>query len=313
MYAAMHLAGDLMTRMAPAYGAIAAGFCVGRLSGRDWLRHLSSLLMYVLIPLVVFKNALALKFGAAIGNVALSMAFSTVMVLCAALIVPRCKTDVPRRLAFCAFSYTNIGWFGVPTGLALFGPDSLPILIMAYVGGLIFGNTVGFYCVARDRFSVRTSLWKVATTPALYAFGAGLAGQALGFRDLLPPGTEAPFQMVTLLMSGCGMMVVGLGASQVRFTAAAIRGTLQLVIWRHVASVGAIAAVIGLFALVGVPVATENLNTVRLLGLLPVAGNVVVFAAQLRSDVAAASLIVALSTAVSTLTVLCWGVFLHGA
>ncbi|MCJ2143074.1 AEC family transporter [Methylobacterium sp. E-066] len=312
MYAAMHLASDLVSRMLPAYGAIAAGFCVGRLSGRDWIRHLSSLLMYVLIPLVVFKNALALDFGAAIGNVVLSMAFSTVMVLCAVLIVPRCKSDVPRRLAFCAFSYTNIGWFGVPTGLALFGPDSLPILVMAYVGGLIFGNTVGFYCVARDRFSVRTSLWKVATTPALYAFGAGLAGQALGLRDLLPAGSEAPFRVVTLLMSGCGMMVVGLGASQVRFTAAAIRGTLNLVIWRHVASVGAIAAVIGLFALVGAPVATENLNTVRLLGLLPVAGNVVVFAAQLRSDVAAASLIVALSTAVSTLSVLCWGVFLHG-
>ena len=102
MYAAAHLAGDLISRMLPAYGAIAAGFCVGRLSGRDWIRHLSSLLMYVLIPLVVFKNALALNVGAAIGNVALSMAFSTVMVLCAALIVPRCKTDVPRRLAFCA-------------------------------------------------------------------------------------------------------------------------------------------------------------------------------------------------------------------
>ncbi|EIZ85155.1 auxin efflux carrier [Methylobacterium sp. GXF4] len=311
MYAAAHLAGDLISRMLPAYGAIAAGFCVGRLSGRDWIRHLSSLLMYVLIPLVVFKNALALNVGAAIGNVALSMTFSTLMVLCAALIVPRCKTDVPRRLAFCAFSYTNIGWFGIPTGLALFGPDSLPILVMAYVGGLIFGNTVGFYFVARDRFSVPTSLWKVATTPALYAFGAGLAGQALGLRELLPPGADAPFRVVTLLMSGCGMMVVGLGASQVRFTAAAIRGTLQLVIWRHIASVFAIIAVIGLFAALGAPVAPDNLNTVRLLGLLPVAGNVVVFAAQLRSDVAAASLIVALSTAISTITVLCWGILLH--
>ena len=312
MYIAMHLAGDLMSRMMPAYGAIAAGFCVGRLSGRDWIGDLSSLLMYVLIPLVVFKNALALDFGAAIGNVALSMTFSAVMVLCAALIVPRLKTDVPRRLAFCAFSYTNIGWFGIPTGLALFGPDSLPILVMAYVGGLIFGNTVGFYFVARDRFSVRTSLRKVATTPALYAFGAGLAGQAFGLGDVLAPSTEAPFRLATLAMSGCGMMVVGLGISQVRFSAAAIRGTLNLVMARHIASIAAIAVVIGLFAIVGVPVGAENLDTVRLLGLLPVAGNIVVFAAQLRSDVAGASLIVALSTAVSTIGVLCWGVFLHG-
>ena len=311
MPAVLHVVSDLGVRILPAYGAIAIGFCMGRLSGCDWIRHLSSLLMYVLIPLVVFKNALTLELGAAISSVALSMAFSTVMVLCAALIVPRCRTDVPPRLAICAFSYTNIGWFGVPTGLAMFGPESLPVLVMAYVGGLIFGNTVGFYCVARDRFSVRTSLWKVATTPALYAFGAGLAGQALGLRDLLPPASDTSFRVVTLLMSGCGMMVVGLGASKVRFTAAAIWGTLFLVIWRHVASVIAIAAVISLFALIGAPVPAENRDAVRLLGLLPVAGNVVVFAAQLRSDVAAASLIVALSTALSTLTVLCWGILLH--
>ncbi len=154
MYAAAHLAGDLISRMLPAYGAIAAGFCVGRLSGRDWIRHLSSLLMYVLIPLVVFKNALALNVGAAIGNVALSMAFSTLMVLCAALIVPRCRTDVPRRWRS-APSATPIsaGSGSRPAGPVR--PDSLPILVMAYVGGLIFGNTVGFYFVARDRFSVR--------------------------------------------------------------------------------------------------------------------------------------------------------------
>ncbi|MEL6063114.1 MULTISPECIES: AEC family transporter [unclassified Methylobacterium] len=312
MIAVAGLWADIAARMLPAYAAIGVGYAVGRLSRQDWLKVLSGVLMYGLIPIVVFRNALALAFGAAIGHVVLSITFSALMVLCGLLIVPRIRTDVPRRLATCAFGYTNIGWFGVPTGLALFGPDSLPILVMAYVGGLFFGNTVGFYLVARDRFSVAASLRKMAAIPPLYAFGAGLAARAFGLGDAAILSADAAFRIAALLMSGCGMMVVGLGASRLTLSWTAIRAVLRLIIWRHVAGIGVIWAVIGLFSACGAPIPPEIRAVVVLIGLLPVAGNIVIFAAQLQGDVAASALIVAVSTTVSTVGILIWSVMLLG-
>lgn len=313
MYAVTGLASELAVRMLPAYAAIAVGFWVGRLSREDWLERVSNLLMYVLIPIVVFKNTASLGFDEAVGGIGISIAFSVTMVVLAMIVVPRIRTDVPRRLAYCSFGYTNIGWFGIPTGLALFGPASLPVLVMAYVGGLLFGNTVGFYLVARDRFSVKGSLMKVATLPAIHAFAAGLLFQYLHIRPDLGIASEAPFRAATLLMSACGMMVVGLGASHVAFSWQAIRGTLTLVAWRHVLAVVAIGLVIGLCAVLGVPVKPDSLKVVFLIGLLPVAGNLVVFASQLGTGIAGSSLIIAISTTISTLTVFGWGVVLSFA
>ena len=310
MYAVTGLASELAVRMMPAYGAIAIGFWIGRLSREDWLKRISNLLMYVLIPVVVFKNTTSISFYGAISGISISIAFSVVMVALAMLVVPRIRTDVPQRLAYCSFGYTNIGWFGIPTGLALFGPSSLPILVMAYVGGLLFGNTVGFYLVARDRFSVRVSLMKMAKLPAIYAFAVGILFQYLNIRADLAFPTDTPFRVATFLMSACGMMVVGLGASHVTFSWLAIQGALTLVICRHALAICAIGIVIWLFAAVGVPVRPESLKIVFLIGLLPVAANLVVFASQLGSGVASSSLIIAISTTISTLTVFGWGLAL---
>ncbi|MGV1832991.1 AEC family transporter [Agrobacterium vitis] len=310
MYVVTGLASELAVRMLPAYAAIAIGFSVGRLSREDWLKRVSSLLMYVLIPVVVFKNTASLSFDKALIGIGISIAFSVTMVALAVLILPYIRTSVPRRLAYCSFGYTNIGWFGIPIGLALFGPTSLPFLVMAYVGGLLFGNTIGFYLVARDRFSVRESVKKVAMLPAIHAFAAGVLFQALHANPNLITYFESPFQLATILMSACGMMVVGIGASHVAFSWAVIRGTITLVVCRHILAICAIGIVVWMSAAIGAPIKPESLNAVILIGLLPVAGNLVVFASQLGSGVASASLIIAISTTISTLTVFGWGLTL---
>lgn len=278
--------------MLPAYAAIGVGYWIGRVTRWDWLRLLSGVLMYGLIPLVVLRNALSLYPGGALGNVALSITFSGLMVLCGWLLLPRIATDIPRRLAYCAFGYTNIGWFGIPTGLALFGSGSLPILVMAYVGA---------------------SLRKMASSPPLYAFGAGLTCRGLGFGDAASLSAETPFCVAALLMSACGMMVVGLGASRVRFSWAGIRTTLRLVACRHAAGIVVISVFVALFAVCGHPIGHGAHDAVILTELLSVAGSIVIFAAQLRSDVAASALIVTVLTALSTVLVLIWGAVLHGS
>lgn len=311
MYGVTELAGQIGGRMLPAYAAIAFGFWIGRFSRKDWLKLVSNLLTYVLIPIVVFRNTSTLAFNEAVGGIGISIAFSVIMIVLAMIVVPRLSTDVPRRLAYCSFGYTNIGWFGIPTGLALFGPSSTPILVMAYVGGLLFGNTVGFYLVARDRFSVKASLIKVATLPAIHAFMAGLLFQFFQIPPDLISSSDTPFRIATMLLSTCGMMVVGLGTSHVTFSWAAIRDALGLVVWRHILSLLAIGIAIGLCGTIGLPIPGESLKVVILIGLLPVAGNLVVFAAQLGSGITSSSLIIAISTTISTITVFCWGVALH--
>lgn len=79
---------------------------------------------------------------------------------------------------------------------------------------LVVGNTVGFFLVARDRCSVAASLRKMATIPLLHALVAGLACRALGLGDTAILSADTPFRIAALLMSTCGMMVVGLGVDR---------------------------------------------------------------------------------------------------
>lgn len=65
---ALRAISPIIGRMLPAYASIGVGYWIGRATQWDWLRFLSGIVMYGLIPLVVVRNALALDAGEALGN-----------------------------------------------------------------------------------------------------------------------------------------------------------------------------------------------------------------------------------------------------
>jgi predicted permease len=110
----------------------------------------------------------------------------------------------------------NTGFFGLPVALALLGNDQVGIYMISYLGTVIFGDTIGYYYVARGNLTVNDALRRVARLPVLY-------GMAIGFvLSIMQIGLPAPLMKFWEVTKGAyiclGIMLVGLAlANQKHF------------------------------------------------------------------------------------------------
>ena len=115
----MNVLNELLTSVVPLYGFIILGYVASRWLGLK-SKPISKLLLYVLIPLVIFDNILKAE------PAQLATAMSIIFLLAALMNLPaqlagRLGGDINQDLLRCSFSYFNIGWFGIPVVMALFG------------------------------------------------------------------------------------------------------------------------------------------------------------------------------------------------
>ena len=69
------------------------------------------------------------------------------------------------------FSYYNIGWLGLPISIYFFGEAVTPVMIAAYIGGMIYGSTVCIYSLNLLSISNKVSpLKKLFTSMPFLSF-----------------------------------------------------------------------------------------------------------------------------------------------
>ncbi len=120
------------------------------------------------------------------------------------------------RANLLAFSGTdpNTGYFGYPVVVSLLGAALGPLTILVNMGSLMFQNLLGYYYLARGRFEVRDSLFRLLRLPALYAYGLGLLFQILHVTQ--PDFLEPLIQHFIGTWIYLGMAIVGMGLASVR-------------------------------------------------------------------------------------------------
>jgi predicted permease len=256
--------------------------------GLGWVaaRHLSidprpiaTLLIYLIAPLTFFR-ALILG-GPTPAYLLLTLALFVTASLVAVLFHRLARHGFgPHESALLAFSSGtgNTGYFGLPLAMVLLPAEGVTLYLFCVLGVTLYEFTVGFYLSARGQFSMRQSLVKILRLPLVYTFLCALAvsGAGLEVPDAVIEGMAVFPATYTLL----GMMIIGMTLGRVSFRELDVKfigacAAIRYIAWPLLATL----AVAGLQGVIYLP--PELALALLLVGVVPMAANVVVVAMEL--------------------------------
>ncbi|PMR77135.1 AEC family transporter [Billgrantia endophytica] len=264
-------------------------------------RPIATLLIYIIAPLTFFRG---LTLGGPTPShllltLGLFLVASLLAIAVSRLVRPFFPAEEAAVLAFSAGT-GNTGYFGLPIAMVLLPPEGVTQYLFCLLGITLYEFTVGFYISARGQFSVRQSLVKITRLPLIHAFLAALLVSGLGVTmpAMLMDSLEVFPSTYTLL----GMMIIGMTLGRVsireidaRFVGACV--AVRFGLWPLLA----LAAVLGLQALVALP--DELAMVLLLLGVVPMAANVVVVAMELSIRPEKGAIAVLLTTLAAPLVI----------
>ncbi|MBS9405061.1 AEC family transporter [Halomonas sp. TRM85114] len=264
-------------------------------------RPIATLLVYLIAPLTFFR---ALVLGGPtpaylLLTAALFLLSSLVALIVQCLARRRFASEESALLAFSSGT-GNTGYFGLPVALVLLPPQGVTLYLFCVLGVTLYEFTVGFYLSARGRFSVAQSLAKIVRLPLVYAFLAALLASGLGLDmpDAMMEGMAVFPATYTLL----GMMIIGMTLGRVSLRALDLRFIGACVAIRYgLWPLLALAAVLGLQAFFPLP--PELALALLLVGVVPMAANVVVVAMELGIAPAKGALAVLVTTLAAPLLI----------
>lgn len=289
----------LLSQLLPLLGLIALGYGAGR-----WLqveaRSLAMIAIYFFSPLVSFGGVAQLQFQSAyllLPPVLFGIAAG--MALLMYWLAGRLYADNTRNLVAMASSTGNTGYFGTPLVLAVLGPAAAGIYFLMNFAVALAETTVGYYVGARGHHNMRDSLRKVLALPGNYAVLLGLLWNTLELP--LAPAFLVWWERFTGAWVIIGMMLIGVALGQVggwrangRLTA--LLFSVKFLLWPACTWGLALLdrAVLGLF--------DPTVHTLLLIiGVVPLAGNTVTFATQLKLRPGEAAAVVLESTVFAVL------------
>ncbi|ALM51108.1 AEC family transporter [Halomonas huangheensis] len=242
-------------------------------------RPIATLLIYLIAPLTFFR---ALVLGgptpAWLGLTASLFVLASLVALVVNALAKRWLPDEEGAVLAFSAGTGNTGYFGLPVALVLLPPEGVTVYLFCVLGVTLYEFTVGFYLSARGRFSVRDSLLKIARLPLIYAFLAALLVEMLGIE--VPSTITEALNVFPSTYTLLGMMIIGMTLGRVslrsldgRFIGACVG--VRYLLWPALM----LGAVLLLDSVVGL---SPDLRLALLLvGVVPMAANVVVVAMEL--------------------------------
>ncbi len=258
-------------------------------------------LIYVLMPVLVINHVLEAE--------AMKLAVLPVIsfLLAAAMILPAkaafrwfSKDDNPYLLES-TFSFFNVAFFGIPVVTAFFGEEGVTTLICIYVGTALYGNTIGYYQVAKSKFNTREAIAKILKIPFLYVFLLALVLKLIKVE--VPEPVVPVVDVFSVVVSAGGMMMVGMNIIKVDFKGLNARYFSKVLSLRLVSAVIIMGLLIGLESLLVEQLEAEDIQMLALIPFFPVAANVTVYASFLHSKEEESALMVFLTVGLSLILV----------
>ena len=203
----------LFSKLTPLYLIIVLGFIAGKFLNAQ-KETLASILIYLITPVIIFHGVITTEINLGILLLPLFY-FSIASVLCLSFYILTKKfwdDNTHHILAFTAGT-GNIGYFGLPVAVAVFGESAVGIVALMIMGGMIYESTIGFFITARGHHTVVESINKLLRLPLLYAFIIGLVLNLWGI------SLNQIYYDTVLLFRGAytilGMMIIGLALSEI--------------------------------------------------------------------------------------------------
>lgn len=290
----------IATQVLPLFSVILLAWAAGR-SMLNAPKLIPGLLVYALIPLLVIDKILRAEPVELMVIPPMMFMVAALMALPARWLSRRIGEDFDPQLLSASFSFFNVAFFGMPVASALFGEAAISTIICAFVGTALYGDTIGYYLVARTKEGKRRAASKALRIPLFYAFVLAVVLKASGVEapDAIRPAADTLSTLVSVL----GMAVIGLNLASVK-SGDLDRSLLgRILIVRQVSAIMIVALGLGTeAAIVGVLGQREQI-LVGLIALFPVAANVSLFASLLGTREKEAATLVALSSVLALLHV----------
>ena len=270
--------------------------------------YISTPLIKFLLPVLVFFNMLDAEAEKLYVLPIFTLLLALTMVPVSNFTQKRLAPDFDPLLLRASFSFFNIAFFGIPTVSALFGEEKVSTLICIYLGSALYGDTIGFFQVAKTKSDTREAFKEVMKIPFLYVFVAGIIAKSLGMET--PDAVEGLLKFVSLAVSCAGMIIVGFQLENVTAKELKIPYYLKLIGIRTAAAM----AIMGILIFAEYhffnSLEEDDYKMLFLVALFPVATNVTVFASFLDAEQQKPALIVVISALVSLILVSVAALFL---
>lgn len=290
------LAGPLFMLL----GFVGLGFIAARRLAVD-PRPIATLLIYLIAPFTFFRALM--NGGPTPGYVLLTLILfalsSAIALTVRALTRHRFGAQEGALLAFSSGT-GNTGYFGLPVALIVLPPAGVTQYLFCILGITLYEFTLGFYLSARGQFSIRQSLSKIVRLPLVYAFIAALVLAQLDIT--LPEPLMASLDVFPATYTLLGMMIIGMTLSHVTLAAWDTRLILACTALRYgvwpLATLATVLVLQTFFAL-----SPDLAMAILLLGVVPMAANVVVVAMELGIQPQKGALAVLVTTLLAPLII----------
>jgi malate permease and related proteins len=179
---------------------------------------IAKLLIYVINPIVIFYGTYSVQIS--FSNLVLPIIFFVVCCTLSLLFFFIGKLVFKKDKIKFILSFTagtgNVGYFGIPLVLALWGEKVFGLSVLSLLGFILYSNTLGFFLAANGNFTPKNSLLKVAKLPSVYTFFLGLL---LNYCHIeLGSVLSTSSQYFKLSYTLLGMMMIGMGLSNFKFS-----------------------------------------------------------------------------------------------
>jgi predicted permease len=288
---------EILTRVGFLIGIALIGIFIGK-KFKVNQKDISTLLVYVISPAVMFVSVLQAPAGNYLQFSAIAFLFCSVTAFLAYQIGQLIWADNTKNLFAFSGGTGNTGYFGLPIALAMFDKTGAAVAVFIILGVNLYEFTVGYYITSLGHHSIRDSLKKVIKMPILYAFALAYILKFIGLipNDVLLNSLSNFKGTYSIL----GMMVIGVTLSKferfeidLKFLAAALS-------WKYIYWPVTVWALIHTF---GQTMNSIEKSVILLMACVPMAGNTVVIANELNVQPEKAATAVMISTLLAIVSV----------
>jgi len=200
----------------PVLSVAGAGYVLGVYTDID-PKPLSTVAVYVLVPVLVFHSLATTRIGGGEGGRIVAVAVVLTLVMWAISEgVAIFASDGARNSLVLAGTFPNTANYGIPLSVFAFPSVGRTTAVLYVVGSSVMLYTVGVYIASRDAAgSSLCAVKRVARIPLVYAVPVGVATNYAGFVS----GETAAFETLRLVGdSSIPIMLIVLGVQLARAT-----------------------------------------------------------------------------------------------
>jgi len=216
------------TAILPILFTVAIGFALESYRRMD-VRALSAIVIYVLLPCLIFTSLLTTKvtLGEALPLMGV-VVFLTLLLWALGKIIARARHYDQKRESYLLITtiFMNAGNMGMPVAFYAFGEDGLALAVIWVLVVNTLSNTMAVYYVSRHLGGGRQAMRTVFTLPTMYAAVVALLMRNLGVG--LPGYLMDPLQLLGMSVIPVSQLLLGIQLAKSRSQVREFLGQLVL-------------------------------------------------------------------------------------